>query len=73
MWLKINTMSVFIQTQRTSAQNRKVKVQKVLCSWTFLHIDFSKAFDIVNVNILCSKLRSLGVSDALFCWLLSYI
>lgn len=42
---------------------------QVDCCYT----DFSKAFDKVNVNIMCAKLHSLGINDPLLSWFYSYL
>lgn len=34
--------------------------------------DYSKAFDKINVNILCSKLKAYGIEDPLLTWFYNY-
>lgn len=43
------------------------------CQVDVIYTDFSKAFDKVNVNILISKLHSLGISDPLLSWFHEYL
>lgn len=38
-----------------------------------LYSDFSKAFDKVNINILITKMQTLGISDPLLSWFRSYL
>lgn len=35
--------------------------------------DYSRAFDRININILCSKLESYGIRDPLLSWLYAYL
>ncbi|KAL1447912.1 hypothetical protein WDU94_015615 [Cyamophila willieti] len=38
-----------------------------------IYTDFSKAYDKVNINILCSKLEAIGVLDPLLSWIRTYL
>lgn len=38
-----------------------------------IETDFSSAFDLVNINILCSKLGAMGITDPLLSWFRSYL
>lgn len=43
------------------------------CQADCIYTDFSKAYDKVNINILCSKLEAIGVRDPLLSWIRTYL
>ena len=43
------------------------------CYSRVLFTDFSKGFDLVDHDVLCDKLRSLGVHEVLIRWILSFL
>lgn len=43
------------------------------CQADCIYTDFSKAYDKVNINILCNKLKAIGVEDPLLSWTRTYL